>query len=73
MNCGSLDIHLQGNEENNFAEVKEMYPNTYINMMHNLAVGFNPPPPPPAQNLWKFLHFVNHFKALKSPFCGSPP
>lgn len=46
MNCGSLDIHLQGNEENNFAEVKEMYPNTYINMMHNLAVGFNPPPPP---------------------------
>ena len=47
MNCGSLDIHLQGNEENNFAEVKEMYPNTYINMMHNLAVGFNPPPPPP--------------------------
>ena len=53
MNCGSLDIHLQGNEENNFAEVKEMYPNTYINMMHNLAVGFNPPPPPPppAQNL----------------------
>ena len=27
MNCGSLDIHLQGNEENNFAEVKEMYPN----------------------------------------------
>ena len=54
MNCGSLDIHLQGNEENNFAEVKEMYPNTYINMMHNLTVGFNPPPPPPpAQNLWK--------------------
>lgn len=53
MNCGSLDIHLQGNEENNFAEVKEMYPNTFINMMHNLAVGFNPPspPPPPAQNL----------------------
>ena len=50
MNCGSLDIHLQGNEENNFAEVKEMYP-TFINMMHNLAVGFNPPPPPPAQNL----------------------
>ena len=49
MNCGSLDIHLQGNEENNFAEVKEMYPNTYINMMHNLAVGFNPPPPPPPQ------------------------
>ena len=47
MNSGSLDIHLQGNEENNFAEVKEMYPNTYINMMHNLAVGFNPPPPPP--------------------------
>lgn len=47
MNCGSLDIHLQGNEENNFAEVKEMYPNTFINMMHNLAVGFNPPPPPP--------------------------
>lgn len=46
MNCGSLDIHLQGNEENNFAEVKEMYPNTFINMMHNLAVGFNPPPPP---------------------------
>lgn len=40
-------MHLQGNEENNFAEVKEMYPNTYINMMHNLAVGFNPPPPPP--------------------------
>ena len=39
-------MHLQGNEENNFAEVKEMYPNTYINMMHNLAVGFNPPPPP---------------------------
>lgn len=51
MNCGSLGIHLQGNEENNFAEVKEMYPNTFINMMHNLAVGFNPPPPPPAQNL----------------------
>lgn len=50
MNCGSLDIHLRRNEENNFAEVKEMYPNTYINMMHNLAVGFNPPPPP-AQNL----------------------
>ena len=49
MNCGSLDIHLQGNEENNFAEVKEMYPNTFINMMHNLAVGFNPPPPPPPQ------------------------
>ena len=47
MNSGSLDIHLQGNEENNFAEVKEMYPNTYINMMHNLAVGFNPHPPPP--------------------------
>ena len=47
MNCGSLDIHLQGNEENNFAEVKEMYPNTFINMMHNLAVGFNSPPPPP--------------------------
>lgn len=47
MNCGSLDIHLQGNEENNFAEVKEMYPNTFINMMHNLAVGFNPPPPQP--------------------------
>ena len=47
MNCGSLDIHLQGNEENNFAEVKEMYPNTFINMMHNLAVGFNPPSPPP--------------------------
>lgn len=47
MNCGSLDIHLQGNEENNFAEVEEMYPNTYINMMHNLAVGFNPPPPSP--------------------------
>lgn len=47
MNCGSLGIHLQGNEENNFAEVKEMYPNTYINMMHNLAVGFNPHPPPP--------------------------
>ena len=46
MNCGSLDIHLQGNEENNFAEVKEMYPNTFINMMHNLAVGFNPHPPP---------------------------
>ena len=45
MNCGSLGIHLQGNEENNFAEVKEMYPNTYINMMHNLAVGFNPHPP----------------------------
>lgn len=80
MNCGSLGIHLQGNEENNFAEVKEMYPNTYINMMHNLAVGFNPhpPPPPPAQNLWKFHHFVsclsiNYFKALTSPFCGSPP
>lgn len=47
MNCGSLDIHLRRNEENNFAEVKEMYPNTYINMMHNLAVGFNPPPPQP--------------------------
>ena len=47
MNSGSLDIHLQGNEENNFAEVKEMYPNTYINMMHNLGVGLNPPPPPP--------------------------
>lgn len=50
MNSGSLDIHLQGNEENNFAEVKEMYPNTYINMMHNLAVGFNPHPPPPPQH-----------------------
>lgn len=66
-------------KKNYFAEVKEMYPNTYINMMHNLAVGFNPPPPPPpAQNLWKFHHFVsclsiNHFKALTSPFCGSPP
>ena len=35
MKSGSLDIHLLGNEENNFAEVKEMYPNTCINMMHN--------------------------------------
>ena len=34
-------------KKNYFAEAKEMYPNTYINMMHNLAVGFNPPPPPP--------------------------